>query len=258
MTNEFRPIGVCGDWHGSVGFSLDAVRAAAKNGVRTMVHVGDMGLDFPGPKRGRYEARLNRLLVEKGVTLIVSPGNHDNWDTILKLPVGPDGLAVWRSNIPILPRGGRTVIEGLTVGGLGGGYSVDQHWRTVGKDWWADEEPTQEEADKLVAGGPVDVLVTHDVPSGISLTAGDFDLAPEVQERANQTRLLLRNVVDTLAPPLVFSGHWHQRRVAEVLHGDSGKTTTVHVLADENSRAGNAVLLWPDTLKVEPLIITGT
>lgn len=221
-----------------------------------MIHVGDLGLDWPGPKRGRFEARLNRLLVEKDMRLIVSGGNHDNWDTIMKLPVGADGLAVWRSNILILPRGGRTVIEGLTVGGLGGAYSVDQRWRTEEKDWWSDEEPKQEEADKLVAGGPVDVLVTHDVPWGVPMK-GDFDLPREVEERANETRLLLRTVVDRLQPPLVFSGHWHQRRIAELMHAGSGKTT-VHVLADENSRAGNAVLLRADTLKVEPLIVLGS
>lgn len=185
--------------------------------------------------------------------LAVSPGNHENFDTILKLPVMPDGLAPWRSNIFILPRGGRTVIDGLTIGGLGGAYSIDQQWRTEGRDYWADEEPTPEEAEKLIAGGPVDVLLTHDAPAGVPVV-GIFELAPEAEARANETRVLLRDVVETLHPPLVFCGHWHQRRVHQLPHA-SGATTTVHVLADENSRAGNAVLLWPDTLKVEPLII---
>jgi len=257
MTDEVRPIVLAGDWHGDVGRGLDAIRTAAENGARTIVHVGDLGVDFPGPKRGRFEARLGRLLVEKNVRLILSPGNHDNWSTLLKLPVGHDGLAVWRSNILILPRGGRTVVEGLTIGGLGGAYSVDQQWRTEGKDWWAEEEPTQEEAAKLVAGGPVDVLVTHDVPWGVPMK-GDFNLPPEIEARANETRFLLRSVVDQLQPRLIFSGHWHQRKIAGLTSGGSGTTTTVHVLADENSRAGNAVLLWPATLGVEPLIISGS
>lgn len=257
MTDEVCPIVVAGDWHGDVGFGLDAIRAAHASGVRTIIHVGDFGVDWPGATRGRFEARLGRMLVEKNVRLLVSAGNHDNWDTILKLPVGPDGLAVWRSNILILPRGGRTVVEGLTFGGLGGAYSVDQHWRRQGRDWWFDEEPTQEEADKLVAGGHVDVLVTHDVPWGVPMT-GDFELTPEMEARANETRFLLQSAVDRLLPPLVFCGHWHTRKIAQLTHSGSGKTTTVHVLGDQNSRAGNAVLLWPHTLKVEPLFVRGT
>ncbi|WAP53042.1 hypothetical protein OL239_08100 [Arthrobacter sp. ATA002] len=76
------------------------------------MHVGDFGLDWPGPKRGRYEAKLNRYLIDLGLTLIVSGGNHDNWDTLLKLPMDADGLGTRRSNIRVLPRGGRTQIEG--------------------------------------------------------------------------------------------------------------------------------------------------
>lgn len=88
--------------------------------MKTVIHVGDFALDWPGTKRGRYEQRLNRALVEHGITLIVSPGNHDNLTNINKLEVQDDGLITWRSNIRILPKGGRTTVEGLRVGGLGG------------------------------------------------------------------------------------------------------------------------------------------
>ncbi|MDJ0354408.1 metallophosphoesterase [Pseudarthrobacter sp. PH31-O2] len=258
MTDDVHPIGIFGDWHGEVGFGIDAIRSAAADGVRTMIHVGDFPLDWPGALRGRFEQRLNKQLVEHDIRLIVSPGNHDNWDTILKLPVGDSGLITWRSNIFVLPRGGRTVVEGLVFGGLGGAYSVDQQWRTEGKSWWAEEEPTTEEAEKLIADGAVDVLITHDAPAGVPLQSG-FELTPEVEKRANQTRVLLRDVVDQLQPGLVFCGHWHQRRIHDV-HHPSEQTTTVHVLADEDSRAGNAVLLWPGEtpFRVEPMIARGS
>jgi hypothetical protein len=255
---NFRPIAVFGDWHGDAGWALTSVRSAAREGVRTALHVGDFGLDWPGAKRGRYEAKLNKYLVDLGVTLVVSGGNHDNWKTLAALPVESDGTAAFRSNIRILPRGGRTVIEGLVIGALGGACSVDSEYRTEGKDWWRNEEPTIEEAAKLVDGGPLDILITHDVPLGVPLK-GDFELRPEVAERAERTRVLLRQVVDSLAVPHVFSGHWHQRRIYELAHPD-GRSTRVDVLNMENSRLGNGVLVWPGEvpLRVEPLTISAS
>jgi hypothetical protein len=217
--------------------------------------VGDFGFDWPGAKRGRYEAKLNKYLVDLGVTLIVSGGNHDNWETLEKLSVGADGLAGVRSNIKILPRGGRTRVESLVVGGLGGAFSVDYRHRTEGKDWWPNEEPTKEEADRLIAGGPIDILITHDAPLGVPLK-GDFELEPEIAEKADRTRVLLRQVVDSLVVPHVFCGHWHQRRIHELVHAD-GRSTRVDVLNMENSRLGNGVLVWSGTTpcRVEPLEI---
>lgn len=254
---DSRPLAVFGDWHGDAGWALTSVMSAAREGVRTALHVGDFGLDWPGAKRGRYESKLNKYLGELGVTLIVSGGNHDNWETLASLLVEPDGTAAVRSHIRVLPRGGRTTIEGLVVGGLGGAFSVDYQHRTEGKDWWSTEEPTQEEAQKLVAGGPLDILITHDAPAGVPLK-GDFRLSPEMAERAKRTRLLLRQVVDSLAVPHVFCGHWHQRRIHELAHPD-GLSTRVDVLNMEYSRLGNGVLVWPGKvpLRVEPLPIRG-
>lgn len=214
-------------------------------------------MDWPGAKRGRYEARLNKYLLDFGMTLIVSGGNHDNWETLEKLRVEADGLGTYRSNIRVLPRGGRTQIHGLVVAALGGAFSVDYEHRTEGKDWWRNEEPTAEEAQNLIEGGPVDILITHDAPAGVPLT-GDFELSPEIRTLAEQTRFLLREVVDSLAPPHVFCGHWHQRRTHELAHSD-GRISRVDVLDKEYSREGNAVLVWPGNapLRIEPLMIRG-
>jgi hypothetical protein len=256
-TTSSSPIAVFGDWHGDTGWALSALRAAAREGVRNALHVGDFGFDWPGAKRGRYESRLNRFLTDNDMLLTLVGGNHDCWSTLADLPVEDDGLATFRSNIKVLPRGGRTTIQGLKVGGLGGAFSVDYQYRTEGKDWWANEEPTAEEAHNLIRGGPLDVLITHDAPTGVPLK-GDFVLTTDLVERAERTRVLLREVVDELAPPQVFCGHWHQRRIHHMVHSD-GRITRIDVLDKEESREGNAVLLWPgrEPLRIEPLFIRG-
>lgn len=102
-----------GDWHGHLGMGLAAIRSASNHVVTTLIHVGDFGLDCPGAERGRYEKKLNNLLRERGAVLVVSPGNHDHLSDVNLLDVQEDGLIVWRSNIKVLPKGGRTVISGL-------------------------------------------------------------------------------------------------------------------------------------------------
>lgn len=256
MDDDSRPIGIFGDWHSHVGWALGSMDAAFKADAQILIHVGDFGLDFPGKNRGRYEKKLNMVLAERGMMLIVNPGNHDNWDTISKLEVQDDGLAHFRSNIKVLPRGGRAVVEGLIVGGLGGAYSVDQKYRKEGHDWWSTEEPTQEEAGRLVAGGPVDILTTHDVPMSVPMKS-HLKLPADVTARAEKTRILLDNVVRMLKPPHLFAGHWHQRRIHELEHED-GSITRVDVLANELFNTGNGVLVWPGStpLRIEPLKIT--
>jgi hypothetical protein len=238
---------------------LAAIRSASDVGVTTMIHVGDFGLDWPaGAERGRYEKRLNALLLERGAKLIISPGNHDCLTEVNRREVQEDGLILWRSNIMVLPKGGRTVINGLRVGGLGGAYSVDRAWRREGRDLWADdEEPTAEQAEQLIDGGDLDVLITHDVPAGVPMRPG-LDVSPEIVAHADRTRILLRETVDRLVPRHVFSGHWHQRVVAEISHPD-GRVTRVDVLASEQSKTGNGIVVHPGEppLRIEPLIIRG-
>lgn len=254
---KLSPIAVFGDWHGDTGWALAAVRSAARAGVRTALHVGDFGLDWPGAKRWRYEAKVNKYLADLGLTLVVSGGNHDNWDTLKQLPVDDDGLANILSNIRVLPRGSRTTVEGLVIGALGGAFSVGYQHRTEGKDWWSTEEPTPAEAEKLVSGGPLDILITHDAPAGVPLTS-DFNLPPALAKKAEETRILLRGVINATAVPHVFCGHWHQRRIHELSHPD-GQITRVDVLDMENSSLGNGILVWPGDapLLIEPLAIRG-
>lgn len=100
------PLAVVGDWHGQQGWALAAIRSAAREGVKHMIHVGDFGLDWPGAKRGRYENRLNKVLAEHAVSLTLSIGNHDNVWTAKRLPVQEDGLATFQGNIRVLPAAG--------------------------------------------------------------------------------------------------------------------------------------------------------
>lgn len=251
------PFVVAGDWHGDQGWATTVIRSANREGANVIIHVGDFALDWPGNKRGRYEDRLNRQLAALNIVLIVSGGNHDNWETLAKLPVGPEGLATVRSHIWVIPRGGRTQIRGLAVGALGGAFSIDREYRTEGKDWWSNEEPTPIEAESLMRGGRLDILICHDAPAGVPVVS-EMALKSDLKSKAEKTRSLLSQVVDALAPAQVFCGHWHQRLTHNHVHPD-GRVTRIDVLDKEYAREGNAVLVWlaDQSLRVEPLSVRG-
>lgn len=253
------PVVVAGDWHGQLQWIRELVRSAKVTGAKSILQVGDLGVLWPGRGKGRFDARLNRFLDEHEMTLIFIDGNHDNHTELRALEVQSDGLATVLPRIKYLPRGGRTTVQGLTVGGLGGAYSVDHPWRTPDVDWWPGvEEVEPDDVDKLIAGGPVDVLLSHDVPAAVQgLQSKWDDLDPETTARALRSRILLQNAVDALKPRQVFAGHWHVRHT-ELIHyeNEAQVQTRVDVLDMDGSKQGNAVLLWLDIpLRVEPLIV---
>lgn len=114
-----------------------------------------------------------------------------------------------------------------------------------------------EDVDKLIAGGPLDVLLTHDVPAAVDMQSKWEDLDPDTVARAQVSRDLLQTAVDTLRPPNVFSGHWHIRKTEFIRHA-GGEEIRVDVLDMDGSREGNAVLVCPgEPLMIVPLIIGG-
>lgn len=246
---------VAGDWHGDLSIARAVIRTLKSEDIHLLLHVGDLAVRWPGPKKGRFDKRLGQLLDDADIEFLFIDGNHDNHKELRELSPLPDGTKRLSDQIRYLPRGAVIERQGIRIGGLGGAYSVDRRWRTEGKDLWADlEEPTPGEAERLMASAPVDVLLTHDAPASVQGLEG-FTLPPEIASAAERTRGLLQRTVEVLQPALLFSGHWHQRRSQELLWGD-GTVTAAHVLAHEGSWGGNAVLVqWAEdgTSEVMPL-----
>lgn len=246
---------IAGDWHGDVPWMRAVVDAASSAGAELILHVGDLGVLWPGRDKGKFDRRLQQRLELRDLCLVFIDGNHDNHHDLRALPLDGDGLAPVSSRIKYLPRGSRFSYLGLTIAGLGGAYSIDRDWRTAGKDWWPEEDVTDEDVDKLLNGGPIDILLTHDAPTGVTVKPR-IELPPNIVEASGQTRVRLRRAVDALRPGNVFAGHWHQR-VSDIIQHPDGAQTRVDVLNMNLSREGNAVLALVDypQLRIEPLHI---
>ncbi|GAC1492672.1 MAG: hypothetical protein NVS2B15_12760 [Pseudarthrobacter sp.] len=167
--------------------------------------------------------------------------------------INPDGTRRIGDRNVNLPNG--TVIErdGVRIGGLGGAYSVDKKHRTEGRDWSPQEEPSPEEAERLIAecskGPRLDILLTHDIPMGVHGLKGLPGLSKQILQEANRTRILGRG---RCSADIGTNG------CAPRSPGADGTSTMVEVRAAEQSWEENLVEVAVDAdrnVEVTPLLI---
>jgi Icc-related predicted phosphoesterase len=208
-----------GDTHGQAGWVKYAIRHARDAGVETIMQVGDFGYwEHTGAGRA-YLDNVQSLLGYSGVDLYWVDGNHEN-HTMLRATYQPDetGFVPIRGRLFYAPRGHRWIWDGVSFLALGGAYSIDKAYRQEGESWWAEELITPEEAQAASEGGHADVMVTHDVPTGVIPwdTNGGWDRKKDVFPLSAANRTLLRDVFDVVKPKLLVHGHYHNTYTAEL------------------------------------------
>ncbi|MCC3299323.1 metallophosphoesterase family protein [Arthrobacter caoxuetaonis] len=263
MNDETNHIVLAGDWHGNVRWMQRALQRIRGAGHRKILHVGDLRVLWPEsvdgplspaeaeliPGARDYDAftvTLCKLLEQYGMDMLFVDGNHDNHPALRALPRDEDGFGIISDRLKYIPRGHRFSIGGVRFAGLGGAFSINKQYLTQGLNWWPEEVLTRDDIDTL-GSGPVDVLLTHDVPAGIDLRKM-FRLPEALERESHAGRILLRDAVRSTDPSLVFSGHWHQRTTQVI----PGSRTTVHVL-DMDGRGGNFAVLDLESLQVSEL-----
>ena len=98
-------------------------------------------------------------------------GNHENYDSIEKMPVkdmfGARCRKI-RSNVYAVERGEILSIEGLNILCIGGADSIDKAWRQDGISWWAQEKISDTDVKKTVEKGltcSFDMVCSHAMPA---------------------------------------------------------------------------------------------
>ncbi|UDL16438.1 phosphatase [Microbacterium phage Zooman] len=223
MSNHL--VGVLGDTHGNTAAARFMLWSMHRMGIQRVIHVGDFGI-YTDNNGMKFASKVNQYAQEFGITLIVVPGNHENWRIINEM-VGEDreNLAAYRSNIFIAPRGYRWEWNGMSFLALGGAPSVDRTWRLQldkrSKDkykanqlWYPEEQITGADVDYVKAGGYADVMIGHDAPHGIQgierVIKGNphgFHVADLLY--AEEGRLLMTEAFRGVAPEFFFHGHYH-------------------------------------------------
>jgi hypothetical protein len=267
-------VAVAGDWHVNTQWACHAVNVVADAGLTTILHLGDFAI-WPGRTGLGFRKAVSEVCARRGVTIYVTPGNHEDWDQITAEPLTDlgDGIgpfAWFTEQIAVLPRGHRFSIVGSggverTFLSLGGAPSIDYQWRRIGSDWWINEAITDDDVARVTAeseaAGPVDVMLTHDAPEPLAPTLqrivdnnpGGYPIKAVYYAAVGRERLT--RAFDAARPSLLFHGHYHMREGDVVLGAASGPdpfTARIESL-NMDGESGNLVALDIATLAVTDL-----
>jgi len=248
-------IAALGDVHGHWGEAVALVEAAcatagvAPADLTAILQVGDAEAlrseaeidQVPGPskyrKLGDFVDVINGRVVMPAPLYFIA-GNHEPFAALDADGGLAEGHGQWGPNVTYLGRAGLATIGGLRVGFLSGiwgesTYQRAQDARLKFRDGRHASHylPSELAAARKAMGGGVDVLLTHDWPTGITC-----DSLPEPRGDEN-----VRALIDDFHPTLSIHGHMH--RPASAKFGN----TAVECLARVGYRHGNpmaAAGLW--------------
>jgi predicted phosphodiesterase len=241
-------VALVGDWHANSRWATTAIQHAADQGAQVILHTGDYGYTYPD----RFVQTVERELARHHMWLLFVDGNHDHHPWLAARPRTVGGLGRVSAHVWHLPRGSRWTWSGVRFLACGGAYSVDRPYRVPGVSWWKEETISAVDVARCADGGGVDVLISHDAPSGYTIPGVDdrnppswFD--PTEIMRGQEHRQVLRRVVDATQPAVVFHGHYHTYYEA---HPDLGHGP-VHIVGldcDGTSLGANVLAVDLDAL----------
>ena len=208
---------VAGDWHGNRHWAVNVIRRIPQllsgEQRRIILHLGDFGI-WPDADGRRYLGTVSVALAEQDAELWFVDGNHEDFSQLDSLGFNmlPDGRVPVVPRIYHLPRGHRWAWNGRRWLACGGGVSLDKACRREGRDWWPQEEITDEQERAIAAGGVADVMVCHDCPAAVahSFPRPPAEWNPADLRRNDAHRARLQRITDTVRPRYLMHGHLHR------------------------------------------------
>ena len=176
-----------GDIHGNT-------KIVTKYGYRyrqdNVIQIGDFGVGF-GTEKWPHLPMNCRFI----------RGNHDNPNVCKKSPhwINDGHVEVTAKNNKIMF--------------VGGANSIDVGMRTVGIDWWEDEELSYSELNNMINNyeeEKPDVMITHDGPFMIMREM--FSVSAHKPVNKNRTSDAFEAMIQIHQPKLWVFGHWHQNK----------------------------------------------
>ncbi len=182
-----------GDWE-------KLTRILDRHPTEEIFQIGDLGLGFPIAVNLRTGKPFRTDPKEFPERFRFIRGNHDNPEVCRSYPnyAGDFGYD-----------------EATKMFWMGGAWSIDHNLRTMGVDWWHDEELSAAQcaaaADLYLSVRP-DVVVTHTCPSTLIPQMGFKDGGP-----VSSTERTLDLMWAEHKPKRWFFGHWHIMWEEEIL-----------------------------------------
>lgn len=243
-------LGMMGDVHGwypSVKRCLIAINRLAPE-VDTVYQLGDFGLY---PDADEFYDLVENRLAKTNTTLYVTPGNHEDWDYVNSLPIGPDHRyeKPLRDHIIVLDRGWSALIDATSFVSLGGAPSVDRTYRQQnGWPWSEGETITRKDLYYLPRAR---VMLAHDAPFGSRqiqqfIGSNPFGFLQRDLEYADSGREIMTEAIELVRPEVFFHGHYHIP-VDEAVNASWGSFHQIGLNADGKDHS--AGIFDTDTMK---------
>jgi len=187
---------ITGDVHNEFGRLNDVINKKQPDNI---ICCGDFGYWPKFDNRGTEP--LSNIKLQGAEWLRWCDGNHEDFWSLAQRE--SDEL---EPGIIYMPRGSTyTLPDGRVMLFMGGAYSIDKHMRTIGIDWFPEEEIRQSDFENL-PDIKVDIFITHTCPSELVL-----DLKKNYPDKgAEPSNVALSQLWEIYKPSLWFFGHWHQ------------------------------------------------
>lgn len=180
-------ITLIGDLHGKYERYHRIIRQTEKHPYT--LQIGDFGF------------RLDTLKNVDSTKHLILPGNHDQYDICYNYP-------------HFLGDYGYTSLNKVEFFYYRGAYSIDRQYRTVGIDWWENEQVSIDQfmkARELYRIIKPKIVITHDCPQNIA----SMMLEPGQRIYENMTGWALQELLNIHEPKYWFFAHWHQSRTMQ-------------------------------------------
>jgi hypothetical protein len=227
LAGETR-VAVAGDWHGSTLWLQTIIPAIHRTApdIQTILHVGDFGI-YPDRRGKGFLNAVDRSCLAVGIQrVLVTPGNHDHWPRLdQRFASRPGQPAQLSKTVWALPRGYRFDLADRSIMSFGGAASLDAARRRMSETWWPTEMPTDDDVSVAVAGGPVDILITHEaIEGGTSRVQSILDENPmnwdsQALAYSALSRLRATEVWAGVRPHVLAHGHIHVADAAALPNG---------------------------------------
>jgi hypothetical protein len=175
-------ITLIGDVHGKYKRYHEIIREQDRHPYT--IQLGDFGFDYStldnvDPKNHKFIG-----------------GNHDNYDKVIVVP-------------HYLGDFGYTTLNDVDFFYYRGAWSIDQIYRTIGIDWWEQEQVNIEgfmKARELYRQIKPDIVLTHDCPESVT----PYLLPPGSRIFQQNTGWALQELFNIHQPKRWFFGHYHR------------------------------------------------
>lgn len=183
---------IIGDIHGNWN-DYQIITNPIDNTIERSIQVGDFGIGFNGPY---WHDRVNKFHQANPNHRFIR-GNHDN-------------PSMCKNDMCGYIKDGTVENDVMYVGGA---WSIDYAYRTENRDWWADEELSYVELDRMIEIYSImkpRVMITHDCPLSVSnemfVKKGKTFSGRQYSTRTGQA---LQSMFEIYQPEFWYFGHWH-------------------------------------------------